>query len=74
MTLAGAESYAAQASRAFGDGPFGVVKTAIATELVTADMRCTVDGGIATIAIPGELLSELDPPEIVRSVSEASDG
>jgi hypothetical protein len=66
-TLDGAESYAAQASIAFGEGPYGIVKTSLRTAFITADMICSVDqGAIPTVTVPSELLPELDPPEIVR--------
>ncbi|HXQ50141.1 MAG TPA: hypothetical protein VN802_03515 [Stellaceae bacterium] len=65
-TLDGAKSFAAQASLAFGDGPFWIVGTSIRTNYITEDMRCFVDqGAIPTITLPNELFPERDPPETV---------
>ena len=65
-SLEGAQSFAEQASAAYGDGPYGIVATSIPAELITHEMECTVDqGAIPTITISSELLPELAPPEIL---------
>jgi RHS repeat-associated protein len=59
-----AASYARQASRAFGDGPFTIIETRINTKLITPLMRVTVDRGISTVTVPTELLPQLIRPKI----------
>jgi uncharacterized protein RhaS with RHS repeats len=63
-TLAGAQSYAAQASKAYGE-TYSVVRTAIPTRLISQDMRATVDRGIPTVTVPSELLPSLKSPKIL---------
>ena len=63
-TLQGAQSYAAQASKAFG-GDYLIVETSIPTRLITNQMRATVDRGITTVTVPTELLPRLAPPRTV---------
>lgn len=60
----GAASYARQAHRAFGDGPFTIVGTQIPANLVNSTMRVTVDGGINTVTVPTQLLLQLNRPRI----------
>jgi hypothetical protein len=64
-TLQGARSYAAQAAKIFGDGPFTFVRTNIPTSLITPEMRVTVDRGINTVAVPTSLLDRLSTPQVV---------
>lgn len=64
ITAAGAASYAQQAHKAFGDGPFTMVETAIPTRSITPDMRVTVDRGLSTVIVPTQQLSELSPPQV----------
>ncbi len=64
-TLEGAQSYASQATAAFGDGPFSFVQTSISTSSITPGMTAMVDRGIPSIVVPtGQLLS-LTPPVIL---------
>lgn len=63
-TAEGAASYASQAYRAFGDGPFTLVETRIPANLVNSTMRATVDRGINTVTVPTELLPRLSRPRI----------
>jgi RHS repeat-associated protein len=63
-TAEGAASYARQAHRAFGDGPFTIVETRIPSNLITSGMRVTVDRGIRTIVVPTEALPQLIRPTI----------
>jgi RHS repeat-associated protein len=63
-TAEGAASYARQAHRAFGDGPFTLVETRIPANLVNSTMRATVDRGINTVTVPTELLPQLSRPRI----------
>jgi len=65
-SLEGAQSYASQASTAFGDGPFSFFTTAIPTGATTPEMRVTVDG-IESIVVPTEDLSKLAAPTPVAS-------
>jgi hypothetical protein len=65
-TLEGAQSYASQASAAFGDGPFTIVQTAIPTSAITPEMAVTVDRGIQTIVVATEDLSKLAPAATVK--------
>ena len=64
-SLQGAQSYAAQAARVFGDGPFTFVRTSIPANLITPQMQVTVDRGIGTVTIPTGLLARLDAPQVV---------
>jgi len=61
----GATSYAQQAYKAFGDGPFTMVETTIPTRSITSDMRVTVDRNIATVLVPTPKLSQLSPPHVL---------
>ena len=61
----GATSYAQQAYKAFGDGPFTMVETTIPTRSITPDMRVTVDRNIATVIVPTPKLSQLSPPHVL---------
>jgi len=64
-TLQGAQSYAAQAASRFGEGPFTMVQTSIPSNLVSTEMRATVDRGIPTVTIPSETLPMLSPPQVL---------
>ena len=61
-TLKGAESYASQATSAFGEGPFTFVQTSLPTSLVTPEMSVVVDRGVPTIVVPTALLQSLSTP------------
>jgi hypothetical protein len=63
-TAEGAASYARQAHRAFGDGPFTLIETRMPANLVNSTMRATVDRGINTVTVPTELLPLLSRPRI----------
>ena len=65
LTAEGAASYAQQAHKAFGDGPFTMVETTMPTRSITPNMRVTVDRGISTVIIPTPQLSELSPPQVL---------
>jgi hypothetical protein len=73
-TLEGASAYARAAAAAFGDGPFKIVKTSIASRLIDENMTCTVDSGIMTIVVPQGLLGALAAPELVSSSESANEG
>jgi hypothetical protein len=60
----GAASYARQASRAFGEGPFTIVETRIPTNAITPQMRSIVDRGIPTVTVPTQELDRLATPRI----------
>jgi hypothetical protein len=60
----GAASYARQAARAFGDGPFTLVESRIPSQLITPQMKATVDRGIQTIVVPTENLGALGAPKV----------
>lgn len=64
-SLEGAQSYASQASRAFGDGPFSIVQTSIPTSSITPDMVVSVDRGIQTVVVPTADLTKLSAPVFV---------
>jgi len=64
ITAEGAASYAQQAHKAFGDGPFTMIETTIPTRSITPDMRVTVDRGLATVIVSTQQLSELSPPQV----------
>lgn len=55
----GAASYARQAAHAFGEGPFTIIETSIASNLITRQMRVTVDRGVSTVVLPTRLLPSL---------------
>ena len=59
------ESYAQQAYKAFGDGPFTVVETTIPTRSITPDMRVMVDRSMATVIVPTQTLSALSSPQVL---------
>src|SRR5262249_23213282 len=65
-TLGGAQSYADQATAAFGDGPFSFFSTEIPTSAITPDMQVTVDGGINTIVVSTEDMTKLSVPSPVQ--------
>jgi hypothetical protein len=58
----GAQSYASQATAAFGDGPFSFVSSSIPTSAITPGMTVTVDGGINTVVVGTEDLNKLAAP------------
>jgi RHS repeat-associated protein len=64
-TLEGAQSYASQATAAYGEGPFTIVSTSIPTSSITPEMTVIVDRGISTIVVPTELLPTLSPPVVL---------
>jgi RHS repeat-associated protein len=64
-TLEGAQSYASQASSAFGDGPFSFFSTEIPTSAITPEMTVTVDRGVSTVVVSTEDLTKLSPPKPV---------
>ena len=64
-SLEGAQSYASQATSAFGDGPFSFVQTSIPTSSITPEMSVTVDRGIQTIVVPTGKLPGLSEPVIL---------
>jgi len=64
-TLEGAQSYASQATAAYGEGPFTIVNTSIPTSSITPEMMVIVDRGIPTIVVPTELLPTLSPPVVL---------
>jgi RHS repeat-associated protein len=59
--IAGATTYATMANEAYGEN-YTVVGTSIDRNLITPDMRATVDGGIQTITVPTNMLPSLSPP------------
>jgi RHS repeat-associated protein len=65
-TLEGAQSYAKQAARAFGDGPYTIVGSGIPTSAVRPDMLVTVDRGIQTVVVPTKVLPQLVKPRVIR--------
>ena len=65
-TLEGAQSYARQATRAFGDGPYTIVGSGIPTSAVRPDMLATVDRGIQTVVVPTKVLPQLVKPRVIR--------
>jgi hypothetical protein len=65
----GAASYANLAARAFGDGPFTFIRVDIPTNLITTEMRVTVDRGVPTVVLPSELLPRTTPPMPVAPVT-----
>jgi hypothetical protein len=65
-TLEDVTTYASKADARFNDGPYRIVKTTIRSDLVTADMRVSVDDGIRTVVLPTELLRHLAAPEMVE--------
>jgi RHS repeat-associated protein len=66
-TAEGAAQYARMASRAFGDGPYTIVRTTIERGLLRAlpDATVVVDRGIGTVRLPGSALPRLGPAEIL---------
>jgi RHS repeat-associated protein len=64
-SLEGAQSYASQATSAFGDGPFSFVRTSIPTSSITPEMSVTVDRGIQTVVVPTGQLPGLSTPVIL---------
>ena len=65
-TAEGAASYARQAYQAGGrlyEGPYTIIKTDVASDLVTPIMRAAPDGGIPTITLPTEILPRLTPAQ-----------
>lgn len=64
ITAEGAASYAQQAHKAFGDGPFTMIETTTPTHSITPDMRVAVDRGLSTVIVPTQQLSELSPPQV----------
>jgi RHS repeat-associated protein len=65
-TAEGAASYARQAYQAGGSlyqGPYTIVRTDIASDLITPIMRATPDRGIPTVTVPTELLPRLTPAQ-----------
>jgi len=64
-TAEGAASYAQQAGRAFGDGPYVIIKTEVPAHLVTPEMRAVVDRGIQTVVVPTEVLPHMARPVVV---------
>jgi hypothetical protein len=64
-SLGGAQSYASQATAAFGDGPFTFVGTGIPTSAITPEMQVTVDRGIRTVVISTQDLPKLTPPKVI---------
>jgi hypothetical protein len=68
-TARGAASYAEQATRAFGDGPFTIVRTSIPTRAIQS--FGSVDpvvgqGAIQTVVVPTQSLPLLSTPTIVK--------
>jgi hypothetical protein len=61
--LEGAQKYAAQATKAFKDGPYEFVSTEIPTDAITDPMSVTVDRGIDTVVVSTEDLEKLAPPQ-----------
>jgi hypothetical protein len=64
-TIDGAASYAQQASRAFGDGPFTFIRVDVPTNLITTEMRVTVDRGVPTVVLPSNMLPHTSFPQPV---------
>jgi RHS repeat-associated protein len=62
-SLEGAQSYASQATAAYGDGPFSLYGTEMPTAAITPEMQVTVDRGISTVAVPTGDLPKLTPPQ-----------
>lgn len=60
----GAASYARQAARGFGDGPFTLVETSIPTRLIAPEMRVVVDRGVDTVVVPTQSLPSLSAPQV----------
>jgi hypothetical protein len=65
-SLEGAQSYASQATAAFGDGPFTIVGTGIPTPAITPEMQVTVDRGIKTVVVSTQDLPKLTPPKVIE--------
>ena len=64
-TLEGAQSYADQATAAFGDGPFSFYSAQMPTSAITPEMTVTVDRGVNTVVVGTEDLPKLSPPKKV---------
>jgi hypothetical protein len=65
-SLEGAQSYASQATAAFGDGPFSLYSTEIPTAAINPEMQVTVDRGVSAVAVPTGDLPKLAPPQPVQ--------
>ena len=65
-SLDGARRYAMLAEQAFGDGPFTIVATRIDRSLIADESRVLVDGAIATVTIPTDLLYALERPLVLE--------
>lgn len=68
----GAVAYALLARRALGEWPYYLFATGVRTELIPAEAYVRVDGGILAVAIPTELLAELDAPENLGVIDEGT--
>ncbi len=64
-SLDGAQSYASQATQAYGDGPFSFYRAEMPTSAITPEMTVSVDRGINTVVVPTEQLPQLSSPESV---------
>jgi hypothetical protein len=65
-TAEGAARYARLAySRWPHEGPYTLVATSIARQLITREMRVPVDRRIRTIVVPRGLLDRLSPPVVM---------
>jgi len=60
-TAGGAASYARQAARGFGWGPFTLVSTRVDPAMIPASGRVSVDRGVPGVVVPNELLPILTP-------------
>ena len=68
----GAVSYALLAARGFGEWPYYLFATEIRTGLIPPEAYVRVDGGILAVAIPTELLAELDTPDNLGVIDEGT--
>lgn len=65
-SLEGAQSFAEQATRIYGDGPFSFVQTTIPRSAITPNMRSVVDRGVSTVVVPTEQLRLLSPAQSIK--------
>jgi hypothetical protein len=60
----GAASYARQAAKSFGDGPFTIVETSIPSRMISPSMRVTVARGVQSVVVPTSSLPALSTPQV----------
>lgn len=69
---AAAEAFARMAQAAFHDGPYTIVGSSIAADVIGWMNRTEVDGGIAAIVLPTQYLTQLEGPDIEGPVDETA--